>query len=96
MDETPFPVANPTEPFWRQELDCLEDYRSTETLPATADVVIIGAGYAGASIAYHLLQQLDEVEQKPSILMLEARGACSGATGRNGVSRWQDISRSPR
>lgn len=87
MAEAPFPVANPTEPFWRQELDGLDDHRSTEALPGNADIVIVGAGYAGASTAYHLLQKLGGSEQKPFIMILEARGACSGATGRNGVSR---------
>lgn len=89
MSEAPFPVPHPTEPFWRQELDALDDYRSSETLPENVDIVIVGAGYAGVSTAYHLLQQEGFQAQKPSIVILEARGACSGATGRNGVSSSQ-------
>jgi glycine/D-amino acid oxidase-like deaminating enzyme len=50
-----------------------------------ADIVIIGAGYAGASTVYHLLEKSNESPSEPSIVILEAREACSGATGRNGM-----------
>ncbi|KAL1664913.1 FAD dependent oxidoreductase [Schizophyllum commune] len=58
----------------------LLDHRTTEALPETADVVIIGGGISGATTALALLQS-----QTPpkSIVMLEARELCSGATGRN-------------
>lgn len=79
----PFPVPNSTVSFWRAQPDELDDYRSTESLPSECDIVIIGAGYAGASVAYHLL---NDNPTPPSIVMLEARQACSGATGRNGES----------
>lgn len=73
------PVANPTETFWQEEPHELHNHRSTEALPEHTDILIIGAGYAGVSTAYHLVK-----ETKKSITILEARGACSGATGRNG------------
>ena len=44
--------------------------------------MVIGAGYTGASVVHHLLDGNDDVGK--SIVILEARGACSGATGRNG------------
>ena len=75
--------SNPTLPFWRTELHELDDHRSTEDLPESCDVLIIGAGFAGASLAYHLVKSYGD-QQLPSILMLEARQACSGATARNG------------
>lgn len=76
-----FPVPNSTTPFWRTDLDELDNHRTTSELPPEADIVIIGAGYSGASIVHHLLEQ----QSKPlSIVILEAREACSGATGRNG------------
>lgn len=84
MPTSSLPVANSTKPFWRSSPDELDNHRSSEQLPAKADVVIIGAGYAGASIAHHLLEQIGERSQKPAIVILEAREACSGATGRNG------------
>lgn len=49
----------------------------------SSDVVIIGAGYAGISTAYHLTKG-EASDKKLSITILEARGVCSGATGRNG------------
>ncbi|KAG9561108.1 FAD dependent oxidoreductase superfamily, partial [Aureobasidium melanogenum] len=73
-------VGGGTESFWRADLHELDDYRSTEQLPQQSDIVIIGAGYAGVATAYHLL----ESGSKASITLLEARSACSGATGRNG------------
>ena len=77
----PFPVENPTLSFWRTEPHGLENYRSTSNLPEACDVLIIGAGFSGASTAYHLL---DNNPSPPSMVILEARSVCSGATGRNG------------
>lgn len=79
------PVANPTKPFWRTELHQLDDQRTTPELPQRSDIVIIGAGYSGISLAYHLYKQLSHADQShPAITILEARQICSGATGRNG------------
>lgn len=80
----PFPVPNSTVSFWLTEPDRLADYRSTEELPATSDVVIIGSGISGTSVAYHLQQESKTKSAAPSVTILEAREACSGATGRNG------------
>ncbi|KAL4926209.1 NAD(P)/FAD-dependent oxidoreductase [Aspergillus undulatus] len=90
MSSNPFPVANSITPYWRTEPDSLDSHRSTEALPATSDIVIIGAGYAGASTAYHLLDQADP-SSRPSIVILEARQVCSGATGRNGGHLKPDV-----
>ncbi|KAE8362928.1 FAD dependent oxidoreductase [Aspergillus caelatus] len=79
------PVDNPTRPFWRTEPHPLDELRSTETLPNQSDIVIIGAGYSGVSIAYHILKHLKgHNTPHPAITILEARQICSGATGRNG------------
>ncbi|KAL5606548.1 hypothetical protein BROUX41_002951 [Berkeleyomyces rouxiae] len=73
------PVQDPLPSYWVREA-C--DAYSNEALPDTADVVIIGSGISGAMIAWYLLH---ESKGEPhSILMLEARDVCSGATGRNG------------
>jgi glycine/D-amino acid oxidase-like deaminating enzyme len=80
---TYLPVSNPTLPYWRSELHWLDSFRSTRDLPSECDIAIVGAGLAGVSAAYHLSQE--KVGQKaPSIVVLEARQVCSGATGRNG------------
>lgn len=78
------PVANATKSFWRSDPQALDNHRTTEQLPAKADIVIIGAGYTGASITHHLLEKSKASSQSVSIVILEAREACSGATGRNG------------
>lgn len=81
-NSTCFPVANPLESFWQTEPHPLSDHRSTAELPVQSDIVIIGAGFSGVSTAHHLAEQFGE--EVPSITILEARSACSGATGRNG------------
>ena len=84
MAEKPYPVQKSTTSFWRTNLHPLDSHRSTETLPTSADIVIIGAGYAGASVVHHLLEHESFSKRKPFVVILEAREACSGATGRNG------------
>ncbi|KAF2089301.1 FAD dependent oxidoreductase, partial [Saccharata proteae CBS 121410] len=76
------PVPNPTISHWLSEPHPLHNHRSTPDLPAECDVLIIGTGMAGVTTAYHLTEQTSPTP--PSILLLEARSTCSGATGRNG------------
>ncbi|KAK8859613.1 FAD dependent oxidoreductase [Apiospora arundinis] len=79
------PRDNPTQSYWQDPPDEIADLRTTASLPDSADVVIIGSGITGAAIAWNLLQNdADEKCPPRSIVMLEARQACSGATGRNG------------
>lgn len=84
MEAKHTPVPNGMTSFWRTEPHFLDSHRSTETLPQECDIVVIGAGYAGASVVYHSLDQVSPRSKPPSIVILEARQACSGATGRNG------------
>lgn len=79
------PAAKPTSSFWLEDppFPELVDIRSA-TLPDTADIVIIGSGITGASIARTLLQQCQKLGIEKRIVMLEARQITSGATGRNG------------
>lgn len=84
------PVENATRPFWRTELDDLDELRTTPNLPPQTDIVIVGAGYAGVTLAYYLSKLLGERSQlHPAITILEARQVCAGATGRNGISKYQ-------
>jgi hypothetical protein len=82
------PTPKSTDSFWHTEPSpLLLGHRSTRGLPSSADVVIIGSGITGASIARHLLKEDGGVEQSPDsdshdVVMLEAREACWGATGR--------------
>ncbi|KAI8173970.1 hypothetical protein K4K54_008898 [Colletotrichum sp. SAR 10_86] len=74
-DQSPIPVGNSTEPFWRTELHELDSHRSTEHLPAECDVLIIGAGFAGTALAHYIYE---DNPSPPSVVILEAREACSG------------------
>jgi len=74
------PRPNPTISGWQDPPDAIANLRSTTKLPEIADVVIIGSGISGVSIALGLL----DADKGLNVVMLEARQACSGATGRNG------------
>src|SRR5579859_719812 len=81
------PRKNPTKSAWLDPPCSLANFRSTENLPAgILDVVIIGSGFSGTSVAWHILHGEESPRRKYlSVLMLEARDVCSGATGRNGT-----------
>ncbi|KAI0162362.1 FAD dependent oxidoreductase [Xylariaceae sp. FL1272] len=73
------PTPNSTKSYWhRDPSPTLLGHRTTEDLPAEADLVVIGSGIAGAFAAREL------VAGGRNVLMVEAREACWGATGRNG------------
>ncbi|KAH8111433.1 FAD dependent oxidoreductase [Phellopilus nigrolimitatus] len=74
------PVANPTVSFWHDVPSPIASHRP-HSLPEYADVVIIGSGITGTSVARTLFR---EGSDEFNVVMLEARDACSGATGRNG------------
>ncbi|KAG6374444.1 FAD dependent oxidoreductase [Boletus reticuloceps] len=81
--EPGLPVENPTRSFWMYPPSPIA--RHCSDLPQYADVVVIGSGITGTSVARTLLDRVHaEGKQLPVLLMLEARDACSGATGRNG------------
>ena len=72
------PLPDPTRSFWHDTLSPIATH-VPDVLPSYADVVIIGSGITGASTARTLIREGD---RDLSVLMLEARDACSGATGR--------------
>jgi hypothetical protein len=76
------PRPQPTTSYWQDPPDVISDLRTTALLPKDADIVIVGSGITGASVAYHLLVEQPQL----SIVLLEAREAASGASGRNGRS----------
>ena len=77
------PTEQSTASFWHSEpSDFLWGHQTTSDLPETADIVIVGSGITGSSTARFLCE--DARAKKLSIVMLEAREACWGATGRNG------------
>ncbi|KAI0490546.1 FAD dependent oxidoreductase [Xylaria cf. heliscus] len=73
------PSANSTHSYWhRDPSKVLLNHHTTPDLPATADVVVIGSGISGTFASREL------VAGGRSVVLLEAREACWGATGRNG------------
>ncbi|KAI4863063.1 FAD dependent oxidoreductase [Hypoxylon rubiginosum] len=75
------PVDNPTKSYWHREpSEKLLDHRTTKELPRSADVVIVGSGITGSFAAHFLKEKRPDL----NVVMLEAREACWGATGRNG------------
>ncbi|KAK4898946.1 hypothetical protein LTR27_003677 [Elasticomyces elasticus] len=73
------PVSDPTIPFWQTPSHPLANVSSGK-LPTSTDVVIIGSGMTGCSVAKGLL----EGDPNIRVTVLEARGLASGATSRNG------------
>jgi len=84
MTRTKIPVGlprqNPTKSYWQTPPLLIADHRTTANLPSKTKYTIIGSGITGTAIAYKLLQE----EPNATIVILEARQASSGATGRNG------------
>ncbi|KAK7214663.1 hypothetical protein V2G26_002666 [Clonostachys chloroleuca] len=66
---------------WLQDMQGhhLMNHRTAPGLPATADIVIIGSGLTGTTVAKHCVETWPEKK----VVVLEAREFCSGATGRN-------------
>lgn len=75
------PDANPTRSWWHADTGSEPAYVSSP--PSVADIVVIGAGMTGVSVAYWLKRLYGR-----SCLLLDARGIAGGATGRNGGHLW--------
>ncbi len=77
-------TATRAESIWLSEVSQDEQrivYR--DSLPIEAEILIIGGGFTGIAVAYHL----SEVHGKNS-LVLEGRQLCGSATGRNAGMNW--------
>lgn len=70
------PNPHPTQSLWTFPPSSVSSDEAA--FPQSSDVVIIGSGITGTSIAYNLLKEQPQLK----VLMLEARNVCSGATGR--------------
>ena len=69
-------------PYWLRGDQPFAGYQSSETLPAEADVVIIGAGLTGAATAYHCVRGPDATALR--VVVLDAGDPAGEASGRNG------------
>ena len=72
-----------TTPYWLTAHNPLAGYPwksdAGAKLPESAEVVVVGAGFGGASVAYHW----SKLGSRP-LIVLERNEAASGAAGRNG------------
>lgn len=75
------PNPNPTTSAWQEPPDSIANIQSPD-FPQDTDVVIIGSGVTGCGVAHTLLNH--PAGSNLRVTILEARGAVSGATGRNG------------
>ncbi|CAF3562320.1 hypothetical protein SNK03_003604 [Fusarium graminearum] len=74
------PSVDSTNSYWHKEPSKkLLGHHSTADLPSTAEVVVVGSGITGTFAARELVK-----EGCKNVVLLEAREACWGATGRNG------------
>lgn len=76
------PSSTPTESFWLSHPHPHAATHRSLSLPGEVDVVVIGSGITGIAVAKTLLDS--KLGGRLRVAMLEARDACSGATGRNG------------
>ena len=76
----PSATVNGDVSFWWRQLGGLPAPRPSLTGPVEADVCIIGAGYTGLWTAYYLKRAQPDLR----VVVLEARFAGYGASGRNG------------
>ncbi len=70
------------ESIWLKEVADTEQLSLLDTLPEAAEIVIVGAGFTGTSVAYHLAQA------GVKCVVLEARQISGSATGRNAGMCW--------
>ncbi|SRR6266550_3935002 len=81
LEQSPgIPVSNPSISHWQIPPSPISDHGSDGTvqLPKRADIVVLGSGMTGTAFARTIMKNNKELK----VVMLEARGACSGATGR--------------
>ena len=76
------PCSNTALSYWHRTTRAFPHLRSNENtpLPAKSQYVIIGSGIAGALTAYELLEAGVDPQD---VIILEAREAVSGSSGRN-------------
>ncbi|KPM45194.1 hypothetical protein AK830_g1361 [Neonectria ditissima] len=83
-----------TKSFWlKDKHPGADNFQTNNAAPATVDVAIIGSGITGLSVAHTILGAAGENGcPTHSVMVLEARDLCSGATGRNGGHLLETVS----
>ncbi|KAI1769124.1 FAD dependent oxidoreductase [Hypoxylon sp. FL1150] len=79
-----YPVDNPTRSFWLEDPPCPELMNLKMDMPSNlVDIVIIGSGMTAAAVAFSMMREYSRHDKAPRVVVLEARGLSSGATGRH-------------
>lgn len=78
------PVPEPTSSYWLDDPPFPDLVDMQNDVPAAADVVVIGSGITAAASARAILELTAHLAAPPTVVVLEARQVCGGATGRNG------------
>ncbi len=68
-------------PYWLKDPSPLANFQSRADFPERADIVVIGAGLTGASVAYHLAEA---AKQGLRVVVIDSGDPATGASGRNG------------
>lgn len=76
------PQPEPLTSSWQVPSHRIVGHIRSETLPQTTDYLVIGTGVAGCGVVKSLLGHPGS--GSATVTVLDARGVCSGATGRNG------------
>ncbi|CAK7238283.1 hypothetical protein SEUCBS140593_010509 [Sporothrix eucalyptigena] len=77
--------AKSTKSFWMKDEHPTINTQHGGNGVSHIDVAIVGSGITGLSVAHTLFEEAEAGERAAlSVMMLEARDVCSGATGRNG------------
>ncbi|KAK6498985.1 hypothetical protein TWF481_011556 [Arthrobotrys musiformis] len=74
------PLPNPTTSFWLLPESPLLSRIQSSTLQSSADIIVIGSGITSTGF----IREIYRLNPSLNIVLLEARGVCTGATGRNG------------
>jgi hypothetical protein len=77
------PDVHPPRSWWLANIGSEPLFTSQSLPPPVADIVVIGAGMTGVSVAYWLKRLYGR-----ECVLLDARSVPGGATGRNGGHLW--------
>lgn len=79
------PAPNSASPYWLDDQPSPHPMDVQGELPEAADVIMVGSGVTGAAAVKAILELSDDDGLQPlRVVVLEARGLCSGVTGRHG------------
>ncbi|VUC31661.1 unnamed protein product [Clonostachys rosea] len=82
LSDPELPRPNPTVSLWQEPPNPFTNDLQSTALPEKVDFLLIGSGVAACGVTRSLLS--NAASGSKTVAVVEARGLCSGATGRNG------------